>query len=1119
MGENVLETPENLAHLSGNHHPSPSEPLDINSATVNLTNPHGRAVPLESRAEPFRTASQRIPSVDSKFLGDYELLEIVGRGGMGIVYKARHRTLNRIVALKVIGQDRMLSLEMVQRFHREAAAVAKLDHPHIVPIYEIGEVNGQQFYSMAFIEGISLAQLVAVSPLAPRRAAEIMQPVAAAIAHAHAQGVVHRDLKPDNILLDLTQPTDGKGRPRVTDFGIAKSSDTDSRLTMAGEVIGTPSYMSPEQAQGNSHEVGPLSDVYALGATLYCLLTGHPPFQAATPLDTLKHVMEREPVSPRGLNPVVDRDLDTICLKCLEKTPQRRYASATALAEDLQRFLEKRPILARPVSRFGKAARWCRRNPYLAGMLAILVTVFLTAFTLVSWSYWRAEEALHQQAAQRAAANEARDDARRHEQAERWERYRANMIAVSSAFQTHNISVARQGIETAPAVHHNWEWRHFRHQLDQSRQVLTSPEAGVGALRFAGNHHLVAFDDGLHVLDLATGKRLRTFKDFHKWAWVVDPTGRYLAYSTKENAIVLWDIKADRKHAVLHGCDGPIFTCAFDATCDTVAACTNDFQAVAWDTATGKRACSWSFADGPAGLIGSEISSRQLVATRLKDNSVCVWDLKTGRKQYVLKGHREHAVRAEFNRQGSRIVTAEGYPSNVMRMWNAQSGEPIAVLRGHTNLAQDMRFSPDGKLLASCSYDQTIRLWDGMTGAPIATLRGHTGRVLAIAFSLDSTRLVSGSQDHSVRLWDATTGGLIAVLHGHANDVNSVAFSPDGATIASGSSDRTTRLWDARLAERNGVLRGHTSFVYGVAFHPDGERLVSAGWDSTIRVWNATSGQETAVWHNPVKTTINSISIDPSGKLLASLGRDNAVRLWDMATGKHLHHWTIFSDHWQEGRVKFSPGGNLLAAGSRDGSVHVWDVHSRDTWSVLRGHRENVFAVAFSPDGRRLASAGADLDGSIRIWDVAKKEQVRLLPGHVDEIFALAFSPDGKVLASGSKDGTVRLWETTNWKPSAVLNHGTNVYGVAFTPDGTRLATSCADNSIRFWDVATGQEVAELRNHGSYVKTLAFSPDGSRLASASGDCTIRIWDTMSARERGRSDRKVTKTQVGPVPEP
>jgi WD40 repeat protein len=1097
MVEKHPDTPLSPARNHSGDSPA-GPPAGASSRTLNLKPPLHHAAPSLPHQELSGSAADSTSAEEGPLLGDYELLAEVGQGGMGIVYKARHRALNRIVALKVTGASHLISAEAAQRFQIEAAAIARLDHPNIVPLYEIGEAFGQQFYSMAFVEGNSLADAVAVSPLPPRRAAELMQPVAAAIAYAHTQGVVHRDLKPENILLDAAF------RPRITDFGIAKCADTDSGLTRAGQVIGTPSYMAPEQAQGHTDQVGPLSDVYSLGATLYCLLTGRPPFQAATALDTMNHVVERDPVSPRQLNPAVDRDLETICLKCLEKSPERRYASATALAEDLQRFLDQRTILARPVSPLAKVGRWCRRNPFVSGSLAGLVAVFLAAFALVSWSHWRTQEALHEEAQQRAAATEAHYNARRHEQAERWERYRANMTAVASAIQSQNVSIAQQALEAAPADHRNWEWRHFRHLLDQSRQVLAAQRGGVERVRFAAGNRLVTVDSGLRVWDLSTGRVVRTLDDFSRGEWPrldLDPTGRVLAYPAQENTIILWDVVRDQRLAVLRGCAAPVVGFHFGPEGTTLTACTRDHHAHVWDTTTGNRLRTWLFHEGRHERRGIDVSDTRLLISNFENGTARLWDVQTGRKQSLLSGHQANVISAAFNRQGTRVVTSEAFPSNVLRLWNTETGEQIAQLRGHRNQAQGVAFSPDGKRLASCSFDQTVRLWDGLTGAPVAILRGHTGWVMALAFSPDSSRLVSASQDHTLRLWDTSDGELLAVLCGHEADVEHVAYSPDGSLIASGSADRTARLWDVRLAERNGILRGHTSFVYGVAFHPSGERLASAGWDGSIRLWNATSGSETAVLRDPQTATIYSVAVNPSGEFLAALCRDNTVRLWDVATGRQLHRWTIPTDTWLDGRLAFSPVGNLLAAASKDGTVHVWNVQTRASWAVLRGHSDAVHDVAFSPDGRWLASAGAGEDSSIRIWDVQTKEQCQVLEGHRHGVLALGFSRDGQLLASGSRDRTVQLWNTATWKPVAVLKHGTTVYSVAFTPDSTRLATGCADNSIRFWDVPTGQQVAELRAHRAYVKALAFSPDGTRLASASGDFTVRIWDTLSARSR------------------
>ncbi len=325
-----------------------------------------------------------------RYFGDYEITRELARGGMGVVFLARQMSLNRPVALKMILAGQLADDTDVKRFYTEAEAAANLDHPGIVPIYEVGQHEGQHYFSMGFVEGQSLAQRLADGPLPPREAAALLARVAEAIAYAHGRGVIHRDLKPGNILLDRN------GNPRVTDFGLAKKLEGGSALTASGQIMGTPSYMPPEQAGANRGEVGPAADVYALGATLYAMIVGRPPFQAASAMDTVIQVINDDPVPPRRLNPALDRDIETICLRCLEKEPARRYASASALGEDLRRYLAGEPILARPVGRAERAWRWCRRNPAVAGLVASLAAALLFGFIGITWGWLEARRQRNQ---------------------------------------------------------------------------------------------------------------------------------------------------------------------------------------------------------------------------------------------------------------------------------------------------------------------------------------------------------------------------------------------------------------------------------------------------------------------------------------------------------------------------------------------------------------------------------------------------------------------------------------------------------------------------------------------------------------------------------------------------
>jgi hypothetical protein len=379
-----------------------------------------------------------------RYFGDYELLREIARGGMGVVYRARQVSLNRPVALKMILAGQLASDDEVKRFYLEAEAAANLDHPSIVPIYEIGEHEGQHFFSMGFVEGTSLAAKVADGPLPPREAAALTMKVAEAVQFAHEKGVIHRDLKPANVLLD------SQGQPKVTDFGLAKKLQTDSGLTHTGQVMGTPSYMPPEQADGKN--VGPAADVYALGAILYCLLTGRPPFQAATPMDTLLQVVGQDPVAVRQLNATVPRDLETICLKCLEKEPKRRYATALALAEELNRFLSGEPIVARPVGPAERAGKWVRRRPVIAALSAAVVVIGIFGLSGILWQWREAVRARDEVRARERDILKARAKEAEQTELARQRLYDVQMNLVQRYWEDEKDELTQRGLTEKPRL-------------------------------------------------------------------------------------------------------------------------------------------------------------------------------------------------------------------------------------------------------------------------------------------------------------------------------------------------------------------------------------------------------------------------------------------------------------------------------------------------------------------------------------------------------------------------------------------------------------------------------------------------------------------------------------------
>ncbi|MBI1832103.1 MAG: serine/threonine protein kinase, partial [Planctomycetes bacterium] len=1060
-------------------------------------------------------------------------------GGMGVVYKARHQGLQRVVALKMIRNWGLAGAEEQARFRAEAQAIAQLQHPGIVQIFEIGDWQGMPFLSLEFIEGGTLERKLAGQPMAPLEAASLLRRMAEAMAFAHSRGILHRDLKPANIFLTL------EGEPKIGDFGLAKRMDAAPGLTQPDTLLGTPCYMAPEQAERKNRDIGPAADVYALGVILYQMLTGRPPFLAESALATLKQVLEQEPVSPSRLQPGVPTDLATICLKCLHKDPNGRYASAKELAGDLERFEQGKPIQARPVGQLEVAWRWCGRNPLPASLAALLAVVVVVGFGLVFWKWREAADALENEkiatlnAETAGKAKEAALDSERNATKNANDASKALEISLdhekTATTKAKDASLAmRQALKREEEAFGKLEAEDYRFRIRSARRAWEEGDTRLADKMMESiNPSLRRWDwDFLRNMHRSSLVASMTPSSTDRPCAVYSPDGQYLAYLAPDKVLFIQHVKTGQRHRRLDGHSGSINCLAFSADGATLAVGDDSKSITLWD---------WR-AHKPSKRVVNALPGKITSLAISKDGKLAfgwiygyaVRALSEPDKQdddLLWKAPRSEFANLAFSSDGVYLVT--GLLGGKVEFVDLRNPRMPETSKAHDQTCIAVAIDPRDRFLVTGGGDGLVKIWDFQTKARVQTLPGHLGVVTCVAVDPAGNLLAAGSFDHVVRVWKLQDWTEKTVLRGHEHATKTLSFAGNGAAhLASASFDGTVRVWD--LDHFDGAIGAHTNYEGYVYFALAANvNTLFIAETKPMRVWSLDLTRADPFAHKTELAldledlrTFVQVAASADGLRLAIAdarpidGRlPTRIHVWKRQTrdGKFEKETVIEAPAATLTRLAFHPTeSHRLAAADKAGRVWLWHLADRSKHRVFEGFKAEVRALAISPDGRWLAAGGYDVDKAkcIRIWDLAQADADPFAPEPFVTIAAegeatcLAFSADGEQLAFWAGKATfasapIQVVEWKTGKSIAILEgHRQLVYDLAFHPTERRLVSAGGDHFLRAWDLATGNETVHWNSRDRLVDDtrVAFTRDG-RFAISSGYDTVGVWDGTCHHER------------------
>jgi len=1127
-------------------------------------------------------------SLTSKFGGDrspvrrYVYREEVARGGMGAILRIWDKDLRRTLAMKVMlgsgadlpGADAPLDERMLSRFLEEAQITGQLDHPGIVPVHELGlDADGRVYFTMRYVRGEDLKQIL--DRLAEGDGGEewtqirllgVVQRICEAVAFAHSKGVVHRDLKPANVMVGRF------GETYVMDWGLArvlgraerpehrvksqaelsvsivqtdrrdeKAQEPDSPLvTLDGDVVGTPSYMSPEQAMGRLEEVGPASDIYAVGSILYHLLTERVPYTTAgarvSPHTVLSRLLEGPPTPIEELDRDVPSELAAICSKAMAREAGDRYGSMMELADDLRAFMEGRVVSAYETGAVAEFKKWVLRNRGMAGAIAALVIVALCALFTVLFVEVRArqdQERRNQELAalnadlaalneekellaesERQSAQEARDQrdlADYNAELSRRRSYTAKILAADYSLPLNEIERAKTILASCEEEYRGWEWHNLALRSDASLATIslypdTAMRVGFspdGTQLIATNaHRFAGFYDVATRAQLAHVEPRQNQVGENATRQLLDPSARVAFGITRFGSVfnslnmtpglLIWDLESSKA----------------PATQEVRSPHANDDKREA------------------PNALGLTADGRQVVLAWRRTIQFWNRDPWTLDRQYDLEGRPAQVEAKQLHREVELLTFLPGGEHFLLAFSGGQSGDPTAdfsiemrrvedgaLVRhfdGHDEQITALAVSPTEALAASASEDQTVRIWNLETGALEATLVGHAGTVRAVAFDGQGKRILTGADDNTARLWSAPRGHPIATLVGHDDPLTSVAFSPDGTMVVTSSADRTAKIWDPLISNAYTPLNIALTFPTGTVstsaatFSPDASQVLTGDTNGTVWRWDSRSGSPSARIEAH-EGWISDVAYAADGQTFATCGSDKSVAIWDALTDQVLHRITMRRRRAEA--VAFSPDGRSLGVADLDKMVHIHDVETGEELVEFDEHPHPLRSVAWSPDGERVVST---CRRKVFVWAADDPASFLEVPGVDDRPTTACFSPDGGTVAVGYDSGRARLWDAVTGELKGELDSDESlVTHLSYNANGSRLAGARSDGRVQFWDPNWGERLYQLKSYGFVMNALEFDPSGERLLTSASRAfesenplmPPRIWETSSTAER------------------